>query len=299
MARKKLPEGETLRRLYVDEGESLEDIAQIYEATRSAVGRALKADGIERRSKSEARLLALQSGKLPTHHPHQFNRHFFTKWSVPMAYVLGLVYSEAYVGEGQISFVFGEQCKGILDNIQQLMESDRELVEFNNHGFRAWRMIFSSREMIEDLKQIGIQPGPNSLRITFPSMLQEYRRHFVRGYYDGDGSASSGLVRFHSASRAFLTGMEECISDELGFDGKLHESPPRLNHYPQGTTGYTHVAYTLLYGARSHRETIYHWFYDEVEEGQFCIQKRERFDKTLSRPPRDNKWERLMARHAG
>lgn len=281
MAQKKLPDGETLRRLYTDEGKSLDDIARMYGATRGGVMSALARYGIERRSKSEARLLALQKGKLPAHQPHNFNRRFFSQWSVPMAYVLGLVYSEAYVGRGHIAFSFGQKDRQILENIHILMQSDRELQEFDNHGHLAWRLVFSSIEMIADLERIGIHPGANSLRITFPSMDGQYRRHFARGYFDGDGSISNGSVRFHSASRVFLEGMQECISSELGIVGKFCESPPKLIHYPQGTTGWTRAAYVLLYRARAHREAIYHWFYDDVPEGQYLERKRQRFMESL------------------
>ena len=56
---------EELERLYLREKRSLEDIARLYGATRTAVWKYCKALGLARRNRSLARLEAQKRGKVP------------------------------------------------------------------------------------------------------------------------------------------------------------------------------------------------------------------------------------------
>lgn len=82
-----------LYRLYLEEKRSLEDIARLYGVSRVAVWNYCRAAGLERRNRSEARLEAQKSQKVPQRYLH-INENFFSSWSPEMAYVLGLLMTD-------------------------------------------------------------------------------------------------------------------------------------------------------------------------------------------------------------
>ena len=64
---------ETLRDLYFTQGKSLEDIAKELSCTRQMVKLLMERYGIERRKRSEARLLAIKGGKFERFDYHEIN----------------------------------------------------------------------------------------------------------------------------------------------------------------------------------------------------------------------------------
>ena len=98
---------EKLIELYVDQGMSLTDIGKLAGCTRINVHYKLKKFGINARSKTDARTMALDKGKIKTTRIDEFgnedevvfqkiryNEKFFKEWSAEMAYVLGLIYTD-------------------------------------------------------------------------------------------------------------------------------------------------------------------------------------------------------------
>ena len=66
--------------------------------------------------------------------------------------------------------------------------------------------------------RLGIIPR-KSLKIKFPNnkkVPDKYLKHFVRGYFDGDGSISkSKRVDFTCGSRVFLIGLRKILESKL------------------------------------------------------------------------------------
>lgn len=50
------------------------------------------------------------------------------------------------------------------------------------------RLAISSKILIEDLKLLGILENKTYLQLSIPKMDNSLVRHFIRGYFDGDGS---------------------------------------------------------------------------------------------------------------
>lgn len=96
---------EELERRY-QSGQSLSDIARHYNCTRQYIHKLMRKYRIVRRSKQEARILAIEQGKVvytsELHHPgsavilqrRMADESFFKAWTPAMAWVLGVIYTD-------------------------------------------------------------------------------------------------------------------------------------------------------------------------------------------------------------
>ena len=118
-----------LRKLYLDEKRSLEDIARLYGVSRVAVWKYCKSEGLTRRSRSEARLEAQKRGKVPQAY-YDVNEQFFSKWSPKMAYVLGLIATDGNVSKtGVVSLRIND--KELLGKVRCAMDSTHPIKRSN------------------------------------------------------------------------------------------------------------------------------------------------------------------------
>lgn len=103
-----------------------------------------------------------------------------------------------------LGFLYADGCVHRFKNSYKveltLQESDLEhLLKFKNfidwkenpkyrEAQKAYRVSFGSRKVAEDLISLGCVPN-KSLILTFPDKVPDSLiQHFIRGYFDGDGS---------------------------------------------------------------------------------------------------------------
>lgn len=107
------------------------------------------------------------------------------------AYWLGFMYADGYVSKNVDKFALSlaEKDKNHVGEFRDFIVPDREL-EYQE-GQKSYRITISSKEITADLvskgctpqKSLTLQPPPEG---AIPDQLV---RHFIRGYFDGDGSA--------------------------------------------------------------------------------------------------------------
>jgi hypothetical protein len=284
-----LPDCQTLKHHYVDEEMSQIDIAGRYGVSRATVSQTMKRCHILARGKSAARLLALQKGKLPDY--HEFNRGFFRTWRPESAYLLGLAFADGHLTPGgALCFGFGEKSMELLGNMAILMESDKEPAMYDNHGYPLWRLTFASVEMMRDLVAMGMPVGAKSTTKVFPELPDGLERHFVRGYFDGNGSVSwkSKQARFHTGSGEFATGLRNCIWDCFVRDfgrspsgGTVHSDAGRESTLPTGETIVVHHSFTIVYASHADVSFLRDWMYIDIPPHTALEYKRVAFDELI------------------
>ena len=204
---------EKLLELYVEKGMWLTDIGQLAGCTRVNVYYKLKKFGIDARSKTEARTLALDKGKIKTTKTDKsgneedvvfqkirYNENFFKEWSSEMAYVLGLIYTDgnlhirkAKSGYELGTLSFAQKEKELVEKFLKLMDCDatirfRERREFETTtAGELYYFSIGNNDIANDLQRVGVTAN-KSLDMKFPNVHDKYFRHFVRGLFDGDGS---------------------------------------------------------------------------------------------------------------
>ncbi|MBU3918459.1 hypothetical protein KKC63_00915 [Patescibacteria group bacterium] len=184
-------------------------------------------------------LLKNKKPKIKKEFPWHFNKDFFKKWTEEMAYVLGLMISDGYV------FINprGSKYFGITSTDRELVEKVRDILDSNHKiGVKEsknskWKTRYvlqiGSKDTVEDLAGFGVIER-KSLIIKFPSNIpSQFLRHFIRGYFDGDGGVYLGRhwrkdrnkfywyfqVYFVSGNKHFLEELHYCLKNyvEGGF----------------------------------------------------------------------------------
>lgn len=262
-----------LRRLYLEEKKSLEDIGRLYGASRVAVWKYCIAEGLLRRNRSEARLEAQKKAKVPQKYCC-INDSFFSVWSPEMAYVFGLLITDGCLSKVKNSSYRISLCLNdadLLKCVAKAMGSDRAMQQ-SKHQEGLYMFIFGRDKMAHDLIGLGMKPK-KSMDIEFPNVPKEYIRDFIRGVFDGDGSvffekrsAEYPLrANFVSGSKAFI----ETLENKLNMLGM-----PKRNIYQQPTKN--GISYMFRYAHRD-SETLFDLLYKNAKNNLFLRRKYDKF----------------------
>lgn len=107
------------------------------------------------------------------------------------AYLLGLFYSDGCIHYSNDSYcasiVLHENDKYLLDTIVDKFSFFR-LSKMVNH---AWSIVCTNKAIVEDLQANGMlfrKSTNNKELLRIPNLDKDLVHHFIRGYFDGDGS---------------------------------------------------------------------------------------------------------------
>lgn len=122
------------------------------------------------------------------------NKSFFKQWSSEMAYVLGFFAADGNMtktkkGGHYISFYSSD--RDLLLAIQKSMGSKHKLSQKKSE--LVYRFQIGSKEIFDDLSLLGFIPN-KIRRMNLPEIPNKFTRHFIRGYFDGDGNVWKGMV---------------------------------------------------------------------------------------------------------
>jgi hypothetical protein len=152
------------------------------------------------------------------------NENYFEKIDTnEKAYWLGLLFADGYVrkrkqcnkkykqgGVMGVSLKNGDEY--LLEKLIVDLESTYKLTKQIKDGFLSYKLEINSSKMVNDLINLGCVPN-KSLILTPPILKDKFVPHFIRGYFDGDGSIGKydGRVKFS------LLGTKELLAWVLNF----------------------------------------------------------------------------------
>lgn len=220
------------------------------------------------------------------------NEQFFDKIDTEAkAYVLGFFFADGcnhdlsdlddgYNHQNVISFTQLEQDKDILDQIRSAMECNRpykEIVQKSN-GNKKFTLAIVSNKLSSALSKIGGTPR-KSLTLEFPKFIsRELMPHFIRGYFDGDGSVWNGKrkkmivkderhpgktrekivhnVKFNfTGNPVFIEELQNYLIQELGF------RKTKLNFSGKARSG---TYCTMEYSGRKQMKKLFDFMYNNA-----------------------------------
>lgn len=167
------------------------DLAKIYNISREAVGGLLK-----------RRHILINNNQSQLQRKYTLDESYFDEINTEAkAYFLGLLYADGYNNEERncVQISLQEQDKEILELFNKEIKSNRPLLflnlkKYNKNNQNCYRLSISSVKISKRLKELGCLQK-KSFKIIFPTFLREdLIRHFIRGYFDGDGSFGSYLL---------------------------------------------------------------------------------------------------------
>ncbi len=138
------------------------------------------------------------------------NHIFFKSWNSDMVYILGFTCADGCVYGRTLSWELSnkfESDKLLLERFNRELSSNYQIEE----RLHSFRLRLNSVLLVDSLKEYGIVPNKTKT-LTFPKVPDAFLKHFIRGFFDGDGWISLRKepgnkeinVGFVNGSKAFI-----------------------------------------------------------------------------------------------
>ena len=211
-----------LFRLFETGNHTGKQLSELFPISQVAINTLLKRNGYMAKSKSE----------LKRKYPIQ--EDFFDDINTEeKAYILGLLYADGYNNTDRNSVTLGlkESDKDILDKITNLIQPTKPLQYIDAYKSRKktsfensknqYRLVIANKHISQRLVELGCGKAKTH-KLTFPTEEQvpsHLIRHFIRGYFDGDGSVSGDKQKLFSFEGTinFLLSLQQILIKELSF----------------------------------------------------------------------------------
>ena len=256
------------------EGETIEEITDKYFKDKYCSGEinmVLRKIGITRPNGTQAKI----------------NHDYFENIdSEHKAYWLGFIYADgsitkkvyekgSYTYRLRMELMFED--KYILEQMALDLESDLKPKEYYNDtsSFEGYNkpkhtayIMFSSKKMGEDLVKLGVVPNKTLILKSLPSIPDNLMKHFIRGYFDGDGSVyltkDNTIKTAFYGTHDFINSIQDFLIKELDLTKKKITDQKEAN-----------VSFVGM--AKQESEKLYHYMYDEATI--FLNRKYEKYNK--------------------
>ena len=226
------------------------ELAEYCNVSIRAVARVLKENGINTKLKNKYTL---------------DENYFETIDTEEKAYWLGFLYADGYVGNDKYNnIVIGlcEKDKKHLENFKKSINYSGDIrIKKNSGGYKTKHegvvINFSNKKMASDLRKLGLYPGKSTTMKDMPDIPDNLYRHFIRGYFDGDGSISHIIRNDKYKGHRFIMTMIGTID----FLNKISEKLP-IKTYKKLCSKTTNMQY-LRCQDKEDMKKLYHYFYDD------------------------------------
>lgn len=225
---------------------------------------------------------------------YDFNRNFFEVINTQeKAYVLGFLYADGCNTMKSITFNQLEQDVDILEQIVDCLDGDNILYASTQpNGKIKYTLSFNSIKLCEDAKNLGV-PQNKSLKITLPDFLSdELMRHFIRGYFDGNGCIWNGKPKIYRVKKDKSCGYRDKVVHNVKFTitgntifitqlqeyliEKIKLTKTKLNF--SKAKGNKHVC-TMEYSGKKQVEKFYKYLYKDAFV--YGNRKKEKFEEII------------------
>ncbi|AKM83049.1 hypothetical protein A2422_04385 [Candidatus Woesebacteria bacterium RIFOXYC1_FULL_31_51] len=216
---------------------------------------------------------------------YKINQKFFTKWSEPMAYILGFITADGNICRTGNSHMIQIACddKDIIEKIKIELSCDTPIqIRSRLNGKSSYQLRFSDKHIYQNLIKLGITPR-KSLTIKPPIKIPHvFINDYIRGFFDGDGSVwiskrtrQERLVSvFYTASIKMIKFIFEIIKNNFPlFTGKIQRilTPKKNRFYYSITLGHRDslLLYKYMYKGSKIFSNRKHNIFKKIYDNQF------------------------------
>lgn len=204
------------------------------------------------------------------------------------AYTLGFLYADGnnYVRgkhSYQISIALEEGDRFVLERIRGLIspQSPLQFVDYTSKGWKnQYRLKINSKVLAQQLTKVGcIQT--KSLILTWPEWLTnpKLQQHFIRGYFDGDGSlyarkpTKTGQINWGwqiTSTKQFCAIVKDLLENKLDIHCSQSLPKPKTNQ----------ITTTLSIGGNLQVRKVLDWLYQDATI--YLLRKYEKYLRFLN-----------------
>jgi hypothetical protein len=211
-----------------------------------------------------------------------YNENYFeTINSEDKAYFLGFIFADGCVTNDPKKYRYQLTLKlhsKDIDILKLFIKSiDADMNVWCSNKREICEVSFSGKKIINDLEKLGVLPN-KTFSVKYPQIDKEFERHFLRGYFDGDGcirintdkrdNTKRGDLRIVGASIDMLTKINQRMNDLFGVNVNKLYGPKNKDYKFIGWAGMTDI------------EKIYEGFYTNTN--LFLKRKKVIFDVVIS-----------------
>src|ERR1039458_514619 len=191
------------------------------------------------------------------------------------SYALGLMYADGYVNkqETQITLALSEKDVDILKRLNEIIYYDDHPLGYRNPPTTTkpyFILNISNKKMTKDIVKLGCG-NKKSFTLTFPTIQQVpsiFVPHFIRGYFDGDGSISQ-----YKLQKTFNIVGTKLFIESLR---KEFQKMDIQSHLLLHKCGMWYIRITDIRNI----DKIYHYLYDNG--GLYLERKKKKFEDILN-----------------
>lgn len=231
---------------YLTEKISLTKLAKEYKIDRRTLSKRFKEMGID---------------VINNQNTVKFNESIFDSIDTEQkAYWLGFIYADGYISNPNAKyknvFELSLQLKDIehLSKFNEFMEHNKDNVKFDNHRCR-WNIM--NKHLWETLNNYGCTPN-KSLILKFPNFDNfkdvSLLRHFIRGYFDGDGCISFYKHKHCVTPHAEIIGTHDFLEKII----QVSQIPSKFRHDKRHSDKTFTIEYT-----KENTVKIINWLYSD------------------------------------
>jgi len=191
------------------------------------------------------------------------------------AYFLGLLYADGCNTRTGFAISLVEQDKYILELLKKDMKFSGNLnflIKRSETQNNQFRLSLTGQKISKDLEKLGLFPK-KSLILEFPTKEQvpeNFIHHFIRGYFDGDGSVWKGKLSIG------LT-----ITSTKNFNERVLEVLKCLKiRIPPIYILKNKKTSNICWGSKKDIKIIYEWLYKDCED-LYLKRKKEKFEQII------------------
>jgi uncharacterized protein (DUF433 family) len=237
------------------QGMSAPEIAEHFGVVHTLILRYLEKNGVDRRSAEEC------------HRIYPIREDFFDVIDTQeKAYFLGLLYADGgnAIEDNYIRIDLARKDRDILEKLAPLIYLEEPLQHIKDYTrekeykgqpktIYGSYLNINSKHICHRLYDLGCE-NKKSLTLKFPAWLvdPELQRHFIRGYYDGDGGVYLTNVKTRGATTKMVSTVEFCqtvreiIEEQTGIlYGQPYNDVENKNVYTIHLAGNRQVAHYL------------------------------------------------------
>ncbi len=289
-------------KLYKEEQSTLE-IAENFLISTRTICKRLKERGIELRPLDEAINKALARGRDKNRKSINANIkfEFFEQMTPQFAWFLGAVCSDGSIGFNYgpnkitCSFSLASIDKDFVDKLGMLVGLSPSKSASSTSSKPIWTLRCSNKLFVGHLEELGVSNNKSS-SVTIPEAIpSELIRHFIRGYFEGDGCVcvnQNDRVRFSLSSKSseLIIAVAKVLHEQAGIGicgkrySRSHLNPPNcpcLTVYKRSAKDSDLVMYVISTSSLEMLEKLYCYLYQNVDEANRMDRKFNVFKKAL------------------
>lgn len=185
---------------------SMDELQQKYKRSRDALYSKASSLGISRREYN-SRFMQQKSRK------YSVDEAYFDQIETEeQAYFLGLLFADGYNYRSKrtITLDLHEKDKDILIKFNKALKNQHPLNRVqskkywkNSAGSVNYRLIVTNEHLSSRLQEIGCKQNKTYM-LDFPKIKTKLYRHFIRGYFDGDGSVFVTKDKYNRIGLGFI-----------------------------------------------------------------------------------------------